>query len=161
MKYLIILAIFLVFASQAYAKERLPSNCAHLSEVSKASFVLFNKKEFMQLGECLAIAALKNQKKLDLVRSCNEVDEDRRNFLGILSLSKLESILLGQCMGTINYIYEHYNKERVSDYRYRSSSRVVYRCNKGVKAVDILRNIKTEEIGREDIRELLCDEVRY
>lgn len=160
MKYLIILAI-LVFSSQSFAKERLPSNCSHLSEVSKASFVVFNKKEFMQLGECLAIAALKNQKKLDLVQSCNEVDEDRRNFLGILSLSKLESILLGQCMGTINYIYEHYNKERVSDNRYRSSNRIVYRCNKGVKAVDILRNIKTEEIGREDIRELLCDEVYY
>ena len=161
MKYLIILAIFLVFSSQAYAKERLPSNCAHLSEVSKASFVLFNKKEFMQLGECLAIAALKNQKKLDLVRSCNEVDEDRRNFLGILSLSKLESILLGQCMGTINYIYEHYNKERVSDYRYRSSNHRVYRCNKGVKAVDILRSINEKEVGRSDVRDLLCNEVYY
>lgn len=160
MKYLIILAI-LVFSSQSFAKERLPSNCSHLSEVSKASFVLFNKKEFMQLGECLAIAALKNQKKLDLVRSCNEVDEDRRNFLGILSLSKLESILLGKCIGTINYIYEHYDKERVDNYQYSSSNRLVYRCNKGEKAVDILRNIKEEGIGREDIRELLCDEVYY
>lgn len=160
MKYLIILAI-LVFSSQSFAKERLPSNCAHLSEVSKASFVLFNKKEFMQLGECLAIAALKNQKKLDLVRSCNEVDEDRRNFLGILSLSKLESILLGQCMGTINYIYEHYNKERVNHYRYRTNRRIVYRCYRGEKAVDILRSIKKEEVGRNDVRDLLCDEVYY
>ena len=95
------------------------------------------------------------------MRSCNEVDEDRRNFLGILSLSKLESILLGQCTGTINYIYEHYNNERINGNKYRSSNRIVYRCKKGVKAVDILRNIKTEEIGREDIRELLCDEVYY
>ncbi|VEL97252.1 hypothetical protein ALT761_02253 [Alteromonas sp. 76-1] len=158
MKYLIILAI-LVFSSQSFAKERLPSNCAHLSEVSKATFVLFNKKEFMQLGECLAIAALKNHKSLDLVRSCNEVDENRRNFLGILSLSKLESILLGQCKGTIDYIYEHYNKERVNDYRYRSSNRIVYRCVKGEKAVDILRSSKKEEIGRSDVRDLLCDEV--
>lgn len=160
MNYLIILAI-LVFSSQSFAKERLPSNCSHLSEVSKASFVLFNKKEFMQLGECLAVAALKNQKKLDLVRSCNEVDEDRRNFLGILSLSKLESILLGQCMGTINYIYEHYNKERVNGNRYRSSSRIVYRCKKGEKAVDILRSIDEKEVGRSDVRDLLCDEVYY
>ncbi|WP_334059484.1 hypothetical protein [Alteromonas sp. S005] len=160
MKYLIILAI-LVFSSQSFAKERLPSNCAHLSEVSKASFVLFNKKEFMQLGECLAIAALKNQKKLDLKRSCNEVDEDRRNFFGILSLSKLESILLGQCMGTINYIYEHYNKERVNHYRYRTNRRIVYRCNKGMKAVDILRSINEKEVGRSDVRDLLCDEVYY
>lgn len=38
MKYLIILAIFLVFSSQSFAKERLPSNCAHLSEVAEASF---------------------------------------------------------------------------------------------------------------------------
>ena len=161
MKYLIILAIFLVFSSQSFAKERLPSNCAHLSEVSKASFVLFNKKEFMQLGECLAIAALKNQKKLDLVRSCNEVDEDRRNFLGILSLSKLESILLGQCTGTINYIYEHYNNERINGYRYRLSNRIVYRCKKGEKAVDILRSINEKEVGRSDVRDLLCDEVYY
>ncbi len=160
MKYLIILAI-LVFSSQSFAKERLPSNCAHLSEVAEASFVLFNKKEFMQLGECLAIAALKNQKKLDLLRSCSEVDEDRRNFLGILSLSKLESILLGQCMGTINYIYEHYNKERVSNYSYRSSNRTVYRCDKGMKAVDILRSINEKEVGRSDVRDLLCDEVYY
>ena len=161
MKYLIILAIFLVFSSQSFAKERLPSNCAHLSEVSKASFVLFNKKEFMQLGECLAIAALKSQKKLDLARSCNEVDEDRRNFLGILSLSKLESILLGQCTGTINYIYEHYNNERINGYRYRLSNRIVYRCKKGEKAVDILRSINEKEVGRSDVRDLLCDEVYY
>lgn len=161
MKYLIILAIFLVFSSQSFAKERLPSNCAHLSEVSKASFVLFNKKEFMQLGECLAIVALESQKKLDLVRSCNEVDEDRRNLLGILSLSKLESILLGQCIGTINYIYEHYNNERVYGNRYRSSNRIVYRCKKGEKAVDILRSINEKEVGRSDVRDLLCNEVYY
>ena len=160
MKYLITLAI-LFFASQAYAKDRLPVNCSHLSEVSKASFVLLNKKEFMQLGECLAIAALKSQKKLDLMRSCNEVDEDRRNFFGILSLSKLESILLGQCTGTINYIYEHYNNERVNGNRYRSSNRIVYRCKKGEKAVDILRSINEEEVGRSDVRDLLCAEVYY
>jgi hypothetical protein len=160
MKYLITLAI-LFFASQAYAKDRLPSNCSHLSEVSKASFVLFNKKEFIQLGECLAISALKSHNKLDLVRSCNEVYEDKRNLLGILSLSKLESILLGQCLGTINYIYEHYNKERANDYRYGSNDRIVYRCRKGEKAVDVLRSSKKKEIGRSDVRDLLCDEVYY
>ena len=66
-----------------------------------------------------------------------------------------------KCIGTINYIYEHYDKERVDNYQYSSSNRLVYRCNKGEKAVDILRNIKEEGIGREDIRELLCDEVYY
>lgn len=64
-------------------------------------------------------------------------------------------------MGTINYIYEHYNKERVNHYRYRTNSRIVYRCYRGEKAVDILRSINEEEVGRSDVRDLLCAEVYY
>ena len=87
MRYLIGLILCLML-QVSYAKESLPKDCSHLKGVTEADFVLLSKKEFIELGECLAISLIKKRAPLNVVESCSEVDEDRRNILGIFSLSK-------------------------------------------------------------------------
>ncbi|MGK2233225.1 hypothetical protein [Colwellia polaris] len=154
MKYLIGL-IFCLMIQVSFAKESLPKDCSHLQTAMEADFVLLSKKEFIELGECLAVNLIKKRTPLNVVESCNEVDEDRRNLLGIFSLSKLEAILIGQCMGTINYIYEHYDNEPVLSYNYQTK---IYQCTKGVQAVDILRQSRAKSYSRTVLRDLLCRE---
>ena len=155
MNYLIGLILCLML-QVSYAKESLPKDCSHLKDVTEADFVLLSKKEFIELGECLAISLIKKRTPLNVVESCSEVDEDRRNILGIFSLSKLEAILIGQCVGTINYIYQHYDNEPVSSYSYRSSKANRYQCTKGPQAVDILRQSTAKSYTRTKLRDLLC-----
>ncbi|GHB59019.1 hypothetical protein GCM10008107_05180 [Psychrosphaera saromensis] len=155
MKFVIVFSL-LFFSHISYSKESLPDDCIHLKSVGKANFVLLNKKEFIQLGECLAIHFIKKHSELDLVRSCNEVDEDRRNLLGILSLSKLEAILIGQCVGAIKYIYQHYNNEPINNSSNRWQSTYVYRCIKGKKAVDKIRYSSKKLLNRTNLLKLLC-----
>jgi len=140
----------------SYANESLPEDCSHLQSVKEADFVLFSKKDFVALGECLAINLIKQKAPLNLLESCNEVDEDRRNILGILSLSKLEAILMGQCVGAINYIYQHYDNEPVSTYGVETKT---YQCTKGFSAVDIIRQSASDSISRTKLRDLLCSRV--
>jgi len=144
------------FMQVSYAKETLPEDCSHLQSITEANFVLFSKKEFIKLGECLAVSSIKERASLNLFESCNEVDEDRRNILGIFSLSKLEAILMGQCVGAINYIYQRYDNEPVSEYSYRSSQSRKYQCRKGFDAVDIIRRSSRNSITRTKLRDLLC-----
>ena len=155
MKYLIGLLLCLVF-QPSYAKQSLPKNCSHLEGATKANFVLFSKTEFIQLGECLAISFIKKKVQLNFVESCNEVDEDRRNLLGIFSLSKYEAILIGQCKGIIDYIYQHYDNEPVNSNSNRSYSQALYHCTKGIEAVDRIRQSSTTLTTRTDLRNLLC-----
>tara|TARA_R110001599_G_scaffold82854_2_gene222839 strand:- start:32016 stop:32492 length:477 start_codon:yes stop_codon:yes gene_type:complete len=155
MKYLIGFILCTVF-QVSFAKDSLSKDCSHLQSATEADFVLLSKKEFIELGECLAISLIKKRVPLNVVESCNEVDEDRRNILGIFSLSKLEAILIGQCVGTINYIYQHYDNEPVSTYRYRSHQTKKYQCTKGLQAVDILRQSTENSYSRTKLRDLLC-----
>lgn len=138
------------------AKESLPKDCSHLQNATEADFVLFSKKEFIELGECLAVSFIKKSVPLNVIESCSEVDEDRRNILGIFSLSKFEAILIGQCVGAINYIYQHYDNEPVSTYSYRSRQTKRYQCIRGLQAVDILRKSTAKSYSRTKLRDLLC-----
>lgn len=145
--------LLLSYCFTSYGKNRLPSDCSHLQEVTELDFVLFSKKEFIELGECLAINAIKTSLPFNMIEACNEVDEDRRNLLGIFSLSKSEAIRIGQCMGAINYIYQRYNDEPVSRYSYKT-----YQCTKGVDAVDIIRAGLLGDVNRKNLRKSLCHE---
>lgn len=156
MKY-IVGAILLVLVQTSNAKTTFPKDCSHLENVAKSDFVLFSKKEFIQLGECLAVSLIKKHSAVNLVESCNEVDEDRRNPLGILSLSKYEAILIGQCVGAINYIYQRYDNEPVYN-RPNSNSQKVYHCAKSKKAIDIIRLNKQPMLDKTDLKKLLCSE---
>lgn len=150
MKYWLgLLLISLCFNCQG--KNRLPNDCTHLQKVTELDFVLFSKKEFIELGECLAINAIKSSLPFNMIEACNEVDEDRRNFLGIFSLSKTEAIRIGQCIGAINYIYQRYNDEPVNRYNYNT-----YRCTKGLDAVDIIRAGLFSDVNRKNLRKALC-----
>ena len=150
-----ILFVFSFFTQVSFAKSTLIADCSHLESASKAQFVLFNKKEFIELGECLAIYTAKNQHVKDLSMMCDEVTENASNPFGIMSLTKLEAIYIGQCVGTINYIYQRYNNELLVSRRgYRSSEK--YSCYKGVEAVDILRKNASDSMSRNEIRALLC-----
>ncbi|MEO2282047.1 hypothetical protein [Pseudoalteromonas pernae] len=148
-----LLLLSLCFTS--HGKNRLPSDCSHLQEVTELDFVLFSKKEFIELGECLAINAIKTNLPINIVEACNEVDEDRRNILGIFSLSKSEAIRIGQCMGAINYVYQRYNNEPVNSYSYSNKT---YQCAKGVSAVDIIRAGLFDDVNRTNLRNALCHE---
>ncbi|WP_010561988.1 hypothetical protein [Pseudoalteromonas spongiae] len=145
--------LLLLCCFTSYGKERLPSDCSHLQSVTELDFVLFSKKEFIELGECLAINAIKSNLPFNMLEACNEVDEDRRNILGIFSLSKSEAIRIGQCVGAINYIYQRYNDEPVNHYSYRT-----YQCTKGIYAVDIIRAGLFGEVNRKNLRKALCHE---
>jgi len=145
------LLLSLCFAS--HGKNRLPSDCSHLQEITELDFVLFSKKEFIELGECLSINAIKTNSPINIVEACNEVDEDRRNILGIFSLSKSEAIRIGQCIGAINYIYQRYNNESVSHYSYKT-----YQCAKGFSAVDTIRAGLFGDVNRKSLRNALCHE---
>lgn len=152
MKYWLgLLLISICFTS--HSKNKLAIDCSHLKEVSKIDFVLFSKKEFIELGECLAINAIKSNLTFSMLEACNEVDEDRRNILGIFSLSKSEAIRIGQCVGAINYIYQRYNDEPVNRYSYRT-----YQCTKGIYAVEIIRAGLFGEVNRKNLRKALCHE---
>ncbi|MBU2925808.1 hypothetical protein Q4530_01105 [Colwellia sp. 1_MG-2023] len=154
MKFLVGLLLCLLFQN-SYAKETLIEDCRHLENATEADFVLFSKKEFIQLGECLAVSFIKKRIELDLIESCNEVDEDKRNFLGVLSLSKLEAIKIGQCIGVINFIYQHYDNEPVNSwgsYKYKT-----YHCLKGNRAVDRIIRSRATLLNKQDIRKLLCE----
>jgi hypothetical protein len=154
MKFLVGILLCLFFQN-SYAKETLIEDCSHLENVTEADFVIFSKKEFLQLGECLGVSFIKKKIELDLIESCNEVDEDKRNFLGILSLSKLEVIKIGQCIGVINFIYQHYDNEPVNDgsnYKHKT-----YHCLKGNRAIEQIIRSRATLLNRQDIRKLLCE----
>lgn len=157
MKYLLLLILF-VFIQPSFAKGGLIKDCEHLKNVNEAEFVLFNKKEFMQLGECVAVSLIKKQSIFNLSLACHEVIEDNSNPLGIVSLSKLEAIYIGQCLGVINYIFQHYHDEKVPKYDRWSNRNNRYRCVKGLKAVNILKAIHVDKLDRNDIRDMLCVE---
>ncbi len=150
MKFIIAL-IFLFVIQPAVAKSSLPENCMHLKETVKADFILLNKKEFIQLGECSAVALLKLGELKKLNEACAEVIEDKNNVLGILSLSKSEALKIGQCVGVINYIYERFHNEVVNG-RYGEK----YSCSKGIKAATYLSAQSSSMKRRDQLRDLLC-----
>lgn len=160
MKYL--MAIFLcVIAHAAPANDQLMKDCSHLSNAKEAEIALFNKETFIQLGECIAVNLIKKKPIINLSRACDEVIEDKSNPFGDFSLTKLEAIYIGQCIGVINYIYQHYNDETVDIIKRKQTWNSRYRkysCIKGLKAVSILRASANEESNRDNIRELLCTE---
>lgn len=144
---------FLLTIQAASAKDTLVDDCSHLKDAKEADFILFNKKEFIELGECLAIDTLKKQSVNNLPRICKEVTENEATPLGIMSLTKLEAIYIGQCIGAINYIYQRYNNERLAQ-GYRGPSE--YSCVKGMKAVKLIINQGQNDMTRRDIRDILC-----
>lgn len=157
---LIILLILTLTSSVTLAKNTLVDECAHLQEISESQFVVFNKKEFIELGECLTVHTIKRRQVKHLPKLCAEVIENQDNPLGIMSLSKLEAIYIGQCMGAINYIYNRYNNELVNqysnNYSYRYKERYV--CRKGIQAAKVLINDATNSMSRNEIKSILCKE---
>jgi len=154
---LIILLIFTLTSSVTLAKNILVNECVHLQEISESQFVLFNKKEFIKLGECLAVHTIKRHKIKHLPKLCAEVIENEDNPFGIMSLSKLETIYIGQCIGTINYIYQRYDNELVNQYRGGYRYKEIYACRRGLPAAKVLINHASDSMSRNQIKNLLCE----
>lgn len=154
MKFVITL-FFLIFTSVAFAKNPLIKDCEHLEDASQSEVTLFNKTEFIELGECLAVNAMKKSTISDLPMLCSEVKENTSNPLGIFALTKLEAIYIGQCVGVINYIHQRYHDEYI-DGNSGYSRNKTYHCQKGQRAVNILTLEATEKMYRRDVRDLLC-----
>jgi len=153
---LLILLILISFTQTSFTKNELVGDCSHLKEATEAEFILFNKKEFIELGECLAVHTIKNRAITDLPMLCNEVIEDKITPFGIMSLTKLEAIYIGQCVGVINYIYQRYNEENIIRNNSRYGRKTKYYCVKGLSAVKILSESNNDESNRSEIRDLLC-----
>jgi hypothetical protein len=154
----LIITLFLLFASSSgLANTNVIESCQHLEETTEAKFILFSKRDLVELGECIGISFLKNKVKVNLVESCNEIDEDKRNILGILSLSKREAIQIGQCAGVINFIYQHYHGEKAYDTLRNRYSNRKYSCKKGDLAITLIRQAVTTKLNRESIKDLLCE----
>lgn len=161
MKYFIGLVLFVVLCFQpSYAKSELPYNCNEYSNVEEKNFVLFNKKQFIELGECAGEALVKAKKVYNIAAACSEVIEDKNSLLGIFSLSKVEAIKMGVCIGAINAVYTRYDRELVLvNSRYRSTKRY-YSCKKGLLAVnELVASAKDEYYKRSELRDILCDQV--
>ncbi|NRA59810.1 MAG: hypothetical protein HRU25_02655 [Psychrobium sp.] len=146
----------MVNANSALAKVDVYGDCKQQYQgMVASSFVLFSKKELMELGTCTGVALLKRNRLSTLVYSCNEAQEARSVF-GIATLSKAEAIQVGQCVGVINYIYDRYDGERLDYSAYRRSN-YVYSCIRGRAAVDLLSKEPKRSYGRNTVRDLLCD----
>lgn len=149
----LILTFFIIFLSHSsFAQNTLPDDCEEYESVNNSNFVLLHKSEFIKLGECAGASLVKQQKIWGLTDACREISEYDQSLTGIFSLSKVEAIKIGVCLGTINAIYSRYNNERVSRY----SSRGVYHCERGEEAVYTLMRVGNEAINRSQLRDALC-----
>ncbi|MEM0516378.1 hypothetical protein WCN91_13310 [Pseudoalteromonas sp. YIC-827] len=158
----ILVLLLLVFTKPLLAKINLPSNCDEYKEVAQSNFVLLNKKELIQLGECIAQVQLKT-KKIDWISdSCEEISEDEKNIFGVLSLSKVDAIQIGMCLGVINTIYTRFDGAYVyqlSSYSSYRRSNKKYRCLKGEPAISKLIKLENQILDIEQIRDELCAHV--
>ncbi len=150
---------FLLSSNGVTAQVTLHHDCRQYQETVTSSFVLFSQRELMELGACTGVALLKDHRLSALPEACNEVKESKSVF-GIATLSKAEAIKVGQCAGVINYIYERYNNERITNYSGYKRRNQVYSCIRGDEAVNILSKSGLSTSSRNDVRALLCDSYR-
>lgn len=152
--------ILLLFSLPSFAKSELPYGCNEYSKVEKKSFVLFNKKQFIELGECAGEALVKAKKVYNIAGACSEVVEDKNSLLGIFSLSKLEAIKVGVCLGVINAIYNRYDGEAITPMYEYLVTKQHYRCKKGIQGVKkLISSIDYEYYTRFELRDILCRRV--
>lgn len=152
MKVLITL-IFLAYIPLSLAKSLLHSSCTDYETVAQSDFILLNKTEFIQLGECVGRALLEDNRLNNLAEACSEVIEDKLSPLGILSLSKVEAIKIGQCLGAVAYVHDKYQGEKYDYY-----SNKTYHCTQGDKAAKLL-SLQTDNLRTpKDVRSVICEQ---
>ena len=150
---LILVAIFLSFTPFILAKSTLPASCSSFEEVIQSDLILLKKREFIELGECVGIALLKENRLKNLPEICSEVIENKLTPLGGLSLSKLEAIKIGQCTGIINYVYERYDSKTLK-YDYSDE---MFHCVKGIQAAKILTMQSDNYQSVKKVSDVLCE----
>ncbi|WMN60903.1 hypothetical protein NI389_05705 [Pseudoalteromonas xiamenensis] len=156
MKLLVITFLLFCYSFSLDAKVLLPDTCQDLTEVTENSLILLNKKEFIELGECIGAAQIKTKRVNWIPEACSEIKEDESSILGVFSLSKKEALQIGMCVGVINAVFTRYDNERVLSYSSRDRK---YQCIRGKQAIDIMLSSSKVDMNREDVRELLCKEV--
>lgn len=159
MKRLLLALLLLLISAQSLAKISLPKDCNEYQDVAKGDFILFNKAQLIQLGECIGKNQLKKGKINWLADSCAEVSEDMNNPMGILSLSKVEAIQIGMCLGVIDAIYTRFDDTIIERNEHYSSYQRSYRkyyCIKGNPAILRLIEVGKTPMSREEIRDKLC-----
>ena len=162
----LLLIIVFVISFNSMARERVPSRCQESAEqLSKIDLLFFNKTQMIQHGECVGIALVKRGAMQELPQACSEVVENENNISGPLSLSKKEVLQIGMCLGIINYTYDRYHEEKYQSSNYDSynsqRNNYTFQCEKGRTAVNILINTAEVLNSREQIRDRLCNVVRY
>ena len=154
-KLTLLLSLLLTLSFNVNALNISYKECAkEKKDISSNNLIFFNKAELINLGSCVGVASIKRGVSLNLVKSCNEVVEDKMNTLGVLSLSKAEAIQIGQCLGVINYIYAKYHDEYIYDPYGRSSG--IYQCKKGMSAVKAITKQEETSMSKLTLRDSLC-----
>jgi len=146
MKFSIFVLFFLTLFTPSTLGKVSMKTCENLDALDTKSFVLFNKKELVELGECVALEIIKSNKSYDWGKTCREYIEDEQAIIGTFVLSKLEAIQIGQCIGAINYTYMRYHKEE----RHSAS------CLKGKEAIQVLATLTDDSINKRELKSLLC-----
>lgn len=157
MRYLLLLV--LLFSQHSYANDEILKYCEKQEEVTKSSFLLFNKKDLIRLGTCVGKQMIMDERISKLSLACNEKTESLDSPLKFMGLSKAEAIRAGMCVGAIGHVYERFNNEyiRVGQKGYSRYERKVYRCKRGPKAIGILVVSGGDlTITRSAVRDLLC-----
>ncbi len=150
---LFLAVIFLSYTPFILAKSTLPTSCSSFEEVIQSDLILLKKREFIELGECVGVALLKENRLKNLPEICSEVIENKLTPLGGLSLSKLEAIKIGQCTGIINYVYERYNTKTLK-YDYTDET---FHCIKGIEAAKILSMQSENYQSVKKVSDVLCE----
>lgn len=157
----LLIAVNLFTSLNAFAKIQLSKECKGYTELAKSSFVLFNKQELIELGVCVSQDLLRRNKSVkDLRSACKEAIEVG-GPLGIMALSKAETIQIGQCVGAINYTSTRYHNVKVREYNYRyrkyDHRNKKYICSRGNEAIKLVSKGSDEGLRDTDVRELICD----
>lgn len=143
--------ILLAYIPLSLAKSSLPNSCSDYTEISKSDFILFNKAEFIDLGECIGRALLQKGKLTFLAEACEEVTEDKLSTFGIVTLSKVEAIQIGQCLGAIAYTHDRYQGK---EYSYSNET---YHCSQGIEAIKLLSSTTNSLKSSRDVRSVICN----
>ncbi len=150
----IIALMLLAYIPQSMAKSSLIHNCSEYEKIAESDFILLNKAEFIQLGQCVGIELMRTERMNHLVEACSEVVEDNISPLGVFSLSKVEAIKIGQCLGAVDYVYYEYNGTKYYDW-YSDSYKTVH-CTQGNVAAKSL-SLQTGSLDTvQDVRTVIC-----
>lgn len=159
----LILALLILFSFNSPAKDYVKPNCSefNLYQLDIESISVFESKTLIEIGHCLGLYLLENQRPQHLVDACKEFIEHHNNSkYALVFLSKAEAIKIGQCLGVIDYAFEQNLKRLAHDKRLNYRNRYNYqpkRCIKNtLEAAKTIASTKLVSFSIKEITKKIC-----